>query len=335
MGLAITLMGVLTAWGAVALWYQASRRAWVRALAVSLWLLFACATLVASWHHPLPGSAAFAIACAGLLLWWVNIKPSNSRTWADDVAQMLHGSVVEDRVILQNVRNFDWRTRTDYTASWETRTYDLNQLQGADLIISYWSYTAIAHVLVSFGFTTGQHVVFSVEIRREKTEAYSEIGGFFKEFELSIIAADERDIVRLRTNVRGEDDYLYRLQLPAAARRDLFLGYVREANGLIDAPRFYNTLTANCTTLIDHMMRTIVGHMPLDYRLILSGYLPSYYYKLGALDTRHSLRDLRRLGRITERARTADRHPDFSAAIRAGIPDLIEPTDAPTSGLPS
>jgi hypothetical protein len=77
-----------------------------------------------------------------------------------------------------------------------------------------------------------------------------------------------------------------------------------------------------------------VGHMPLDYRLVFSGYLPSYYYKLGALDARHSLKDLRRWGRITERARAADRRPDFSAAIRAGIPDLLEPTAALTSDLP-
>ena len=228
--------------------------------------------------------------------------------------------VVEDRVILHNVRNFDWRTETDYTQRWETRTYDLGHLRTVDMIMSYWDRPSIAHMLISFGFDDGQHVVFSVEIRRQRTQAFSEIGGFFKEFELSIIAADERDVVRLRTNVRGEDVYLYRLQLPQEAMRSLFLGYVGEANSLVDSPRFYNTITVNCTTLVYQMMKRIVGRLPLDYRLLFSGYLPEYVYRVGGLDRRYSLEELRRRGHITERARISDRNESFSADVRAGIP---------------
>ena len=110
--------------------------------------------------------------------------------------------------------------------------------------------------------------------------------------------------------------------MPLAAKRALFLAYVGEADRLIVAPRFYNTLTANCTTLVYHMMRNIIGHLPLDYRLVLSGYLPAYVYKVGGLDTRYPLRELRRLGRITDRAKAADRSEDFSADIRVGIPEL-------------
>jgi hypothetical protein len=176
--------------------------------------------------------------------------------------------------------------------------------------------------LVSFGFEDGSHVVFSVEIRREKHESFSEIGGFFKEFELSIIAADERDVIRVRTNVRGEDDYLYHLKVPVGTMRSLFLAYVGQANGLVHAPRFYNTITVNCTTLVYHMMRHIVGYLPMDYRLLLSGYLPSYVYKVGGLDTRYTLEQLRAFGRITDRARRSGRSESFSADIRKGIPSL-------------
>jgi hypothetical protein len=183
----------------------------------------------------------------------------------------------------------------------------------------------IAHVLVSFGFADGQHVVFSVEVRRRKDEGFSGIGGLFKDFELSVIAADERDVIRVRTNVRGEDDYLYRIQMPSAAMRALFLAYVGEADRLVVSPRFYNILTANCTTLVYHMMRNIVGYLPLDYRLVLSGYLPAYVYKVGGFDKRYSLQELRRLGRITERARTADRSDRFADLIRVGIPALPSP----------
>jgi hypothetical protein len=190
------------------------------------------------------------------------------------------------------------------------------------MIMSYWSGTAIAHMLISFGFDDGTHVVFSVEIRREKRESFSEIGGFFKEFELSIIAADERDVIRVRTNVRGEDDYLYRIHMPVSAMRSLFLGYVGEANNLVRTPRFYNTITVNCTTLVYHMMKRIVGYLPLDYRLIFSGYLPEYVYSVGGLDQRYTFQELHAHGRITDRAKKADRSDAFSADIRQGIPGI-------------
>jgi hypothetical protein len=192
------------------------------------------------------------------------------------------------------------------------------------MVMSYWTGPAIAHMLMSFGFDDGQYVVFSVEVRRLKTGDYSELGGFFKQFELSVIAADERDVIRVRTNVRGEDDYLYRLRMPVEAIRSLFLGYVGEANSLIDSPRFYNTITANCTTLVYHMMKRIVGYLPLNYRILLDGYLPGYVYEVGGLDSRYTLDQLRDMGRITDRARQSGDSDSFSSDIRRGIP-RIEP----------
>jgi Domain of unknown function (DUF4105) len=315
----IALVLLLGAWGGCALWYQCP----ARILAVALWLVFCVAVIVAlAQGFRAMGCAVFGLVFIGLCLWWSTIRPSNQRDWADDVTRMATGEVIGNHVTLDNVRNFDWRTNTDYIQRWETRSYDLRKLKGVDLVLSYWSMAAIAHVLVSFEFEDGQCVVFSVEIRRERTEAFSEIGGFFKEFELSIIAADERDVIRVRTNVRGEDDYLYRLAMPVDDMRSLFLSYVNEANELAHAPRFYNTLTVNCTTLVYEMMRRIVGRLPLDYRLLLSGYLPGYVHKVGGLDTRFSVEQLREMGRITERARRAERRESFSQEIRVGVPPL-------------
>ena len=308
-------------WGGFALWYQISGGQFLKGLCVVLWGAFSIAMLSALWQGRLAlGMIAFTVALAGLVLWWMHLAPTNDHDWADDVARITTGTVDGSRVTLHDVRNFDWRTETDYTQRWETRTYDLGHLRTVDMIMSYWDRPSIAHMLISFGFDDGRHIVFSVEIRRQRTQAFSEIGGFFKEFELSIIAADERDVVRLRTNVRGEDDYLYRLQLPQPAMQSLFLGYVGEANSLVDSPRFYNTVTVNCTTLVYHMMKRIVGRLPLDYRLLLSGYLPEYVYRVGGLDRRYSLEELRERGRITERAKISDRSESFSADIRGGIP---------------
>jgi hypothetical protein len=310
-------------WGALALWYKAAGNEAVRALAALLWLLASVALLAAgAFDHRAAALLLFVLAFALLLLWWHSLRPSNLRLWAADVAQMTHGEVDGERVLLHNVRNFDWRSPTECSVRWQTRHYRLDRLAAVDLILSYWTISAIAHVLVSFCFQEGERVAFSVEIRRQRDQAFSAIGGFFKQFELSIIAADERDVIRVRTNVRGEDDYLYRLRLPPAAMRSLFLGYIDQANRLLRAPRFYNTITANCTTLIFRMMQHIVGRLPLDPRLLFSGYLAGYVYRVGGLDRRYPLSQLREFGRITQRARAAAADSSFSEAIRRGIPSL-------------
>jgi hypothetical protein len=322
----IFVVSLLAAWGAFALSYQVPGGRVLKSVAVVLWAAASFAMLVMFWRGQIAvGAFGFALAFGGLLLWWRQLRPSNDRIWADDVAEMTTGTVEANRVTLRNVRNFDWRSNTDYTRRWETRGYDLERLNGVDMILSYWAGKVIAHVLMSFGFDDGAQVVFSVEIRRKKSDAFSEIGGFFKEFELSVVAADERDVIRVRTNVRGEDDYLYRIRLPISSMRSLFLAYVEQTNALVNAPRFYNTLSVNCTTLVYHMMRHIVGYLPLDYRLLLSGYLPEYVYKVGGLDVRYTLKELRALGRITERAKKSDRSETFSADIRQGVPRIDPP----------
>jgi Domain of unknown function (DUF4105) len=317
------LLLALSAWTAAALWFQAPGGPSARKGLIGLWLLFSLVAGIAVWcGHGRASLLAFALGFAAVQLWWHTLKPSNERPWQDDVAQVSHAEVQGDTVTLYNVRNFQWRSHTDYTQRWETRHYDLTQLRSVDMITSYWRSRAIAHLLFSFGFAAGEHVVFSVEIRRERGEAYNELGGFFKQFELSVIAADERDIVAVRTNVRAEDDYLYRLRLPPEDIRALFLAYIEQTNQLVRTPRFYNTITVNCTTLVYRMLRQIVGALPLSYRVLLSGYLPEYVYSLGGLDGRYTLAELRALGRITERAKSDGGSERFSAAIRAGIPGL-------------
>ncbi len=316
-------LGCCAIWGGFALWFHAPGGKAGKRFCVLLWAAFCTATLALLWHGRAgAGTLTFALGFCALLSAWRRIAPSNDRLWADEVAQLSTGSVDGSRVTLHNVRNFDWRTGTDYTPRWETRRYDLERMKSVDMIVSYWTVPAIAHMLISFGFEGGEHVVFSVEVRRRMQQRFSEIGGFFKEFELCIVAADERDVIRVRTNIRRERVYLYGIRMPVPAIRSLFLGYIDEANALVTAPRFYNTITVNCTTLVYQMMQRIVGYLPLNYRLLLSGYLPKYVYRVGGLDDRFSLEELRARGRITDRARQSDRSDSFSADIRQGIPVL-------------
>jgi Domain of unknown function (DUF4105) len=186
--------------------------------------------------------------------------------------------------------------------------------------MSYWAGEAIAHTIVSFGFDDGAKLAFSIETRKESHEGYSSVAGFFKQYELAVIAADERDVVRVRSNVRGEDVRIYRLRTTPANAQVLLREYVEEVNDLARTPRFYNTLTSNCTNLVFDMVKVIHPGVPMDARVLFSGYLPNYAYDLGATDTSVSFEKLRELSKIDDKAAQADSDPQFSARIREGVP---------------
>lgn len=317
-----TCCALFAIWAALALHFQGPRRRWLRHAMIVIWLLFAVVIIAALSTHPLPAVAFHTVAMLLMLVWWRGIRPARDRDWADEVAQLATGRVDGESLILDHVRDFEWRTTTDYDVRWERRVYDLSRLRSVDLILSYWGRPGIAHTLVSFGFDDDVYLVFSVEIRKQRDEAYSEIGGFFRQFEASIVAADERDIIYVRTNVRGEDCYLYRIHLPDDARRALLLAYVDEANRMACRPRFYNSLTDNCTTVVYRMLGRILGDLPLDVRLLFSGLLPGYIHRLGGLTPDHTPAVLRARGRITQRALDAGRAADFSRRIRHGVPGV-------------
>ena len=264
--------------------------------------------------------AVYATSFVLFLAWWATIRPTNDRNWTPDVARTVTATIDGDRLVVKNVRNFTWRSDTDFDQRWEQRTYNLSRLTNVDLIMSYWMGEAIAHTIVSFGFDDGARLAFSIETRKEIGEGYSSVAGFFKQFELAVVAGDERDVVRVRSNVRGEDVRIYRLRMTPANARVLLREYVEEANDLAREPRFYNTLTANCTNLVFDMVRVIHPGLPLDIRVLLSGYLPNYAYDLGATDTSLSFERLRELAKIHEKAMQADADPLFSTRIREGIP---------------
>jgi hypothetical protein len=314
------------AWGALAFWFQLPSP--VAVIGIAIWCLLGIASIVALVRAPrkrvAPVIAAAAAVTAGVMLvWWQSIKSSHERRWADDVARMLESDVSGNRITLRNVRSFDWRSETQYTQRWETQNYDLSQLTSADLILSYWMGPQIAHTLVSFGFKDGRKLVFSLEIRKERHESFSAIGGFFRRFEQVIIAANESDIVKTRSNARGEQVYIYRLRASPDRLRTVFLDYLERAEKLRRKPEFYNTLTSNCTTILFELGRQITPKLPLDYRLILSGYFAEYAFDQRALTPGFPYRVLQQRGHINMRARHADvSDANFSRMIRVGVPGV-------------
>ena len=264
--------------------------------------------------------AAYLVLFAGLLTWWWRVEPSNQRDWQTDVSVLPYATIDGDLVTVHNIRNFDYRSETDYTPAWYDKTFDLNKLEGVDLIASYWMGPAIAHTFLSFAFEGGDHLAISIETRKEKGEAYSTIKGFFRQYELFYVVADERDVIRLRTNFRQdppEQVYLYRLKGSLENGRRLFLEYLHGMNALKDKPEFYNTLTTNCTTQIWLSARVNTEHIPFSWKILASGYVPQYLYENGRLeDNGPSFDEVQRRALINARANAVDSPLDFSARIR-------------------
>ncbi|WP_343312601.1 DUF4105 domain-containing protein [Brucella sp. BE17] len=307
---------IFTIWASFAIWYQlpfgdAMRKSFITLLVlVALWVIagerrFHC------WRKRL----FFCLLALVILGWWSTIRPSLGRIWAPDVSRTVTGTINGDIVTLSNVRDFKWRTTDEATEIWNEKTYDLSKITSVDVYLSYWSGPAIAHTLVSFGFEDGHHVVFSGEIRREHHEVFSSIGGFFREFELAMIAAEEEDIIYLRTNVRKEDVYRYRIDVSLAGAREMFLSYVEIGNELAAKPKFYNTLTTNCTTIIFNMARILDPGLPFDHRILLSGYLPGYLYDHQWIEQNGTLEEVEKRASIDAKAQAGGRE-GYSQRIR-------------------
>jgi len=257
-----------------------------------------------------------------LVILFFRIPASNDRNWQPEVANLPYATINGDKITIHNVRNFAYRTETDFDPRWETRTYDLRELDSADVIAVYWAGKAIAHVMLSFGFAGKDYLAVSIETRKEKGESYSTLAGFFRQYELYYVVADERDVVRVRTTYRQpqEDVYVYRVKAPLVNIRRGFLDYVKTINDLRERPSYYNTLTTNCTTSI--LLHTKVNREspPLSWKVLLSGYVPDYLYELGRLDQARPFAELERLSLVNTRAHAANRDPAFSQRIREGLP---------------
>lgn len=309
------------AWAVAALWIDGPAS---RVAAGALAGGFALAALAIFVRvHPLGLSLlAYAGLFALVLLWWLSLTPSNDREWIADVARPAWAEFDAsdgDRVTVHNVRNFDYRSETDWDERWETRTYDLSQIEGVDIFFSHWSGPTIAHTIMSWQFANSLPLAVSIETRKEVGEAYSAVLGFFRQFEVYYVVADERDVVRLRSNFRGEDVYLYQLTLPPEQARALLLDYLAQINRLAEQPRWYNAFSYNCTTGIRQHMAHIGGGAR-DWRILVNGRLPELGYERGTVNTSLPFEELKRRAAIGERARAAGDAPDFSARIRAGLP---------------
>ncbi len=317
-GVFALLAAIMTVWAAAAIYYSNLPGHFLRTAAAILYPA-ACLGIFLLIRPFRKALLIFLAVFAALLLWWLLIPPSNYRDWQPDVAVLPSAVIDGDTVTIHNIRNCEYRTRTDYTVSYYDKTFDLSKLQGVDLFINFWDSPLIAHTIMSFCFEGDQYLCVSIETRKEKSEGYSAVKGFFKQFELMYIIGDERDLVRLRTNVRGETVYLYRLAVSPEIVREVLLDYLTRVNQLNRRPEWYNALTQNCTTAIrGHTVPYTHGKM--SWKLLANGYMDTLLYERKAIDTSMPFEQLKALSRINEKALKAGDSSEFSIIIREDLP---------------
>ena len=306
---------VLIGWATLALYYSNLPWPW---LGLVMALAFVAFGIWALWLTRRPRMfLAIAGVFLSVLVWWLCIRPSHDRQWRPEVAVMPRAIIDGDRVRINGVRNFDYRTQNDFTVRYEEREVSLSHLTSVDFFVSYWK---VGHTFLSFVFDNAPPICISIETRPEMGEAFSPIASLFKQFELIYIVGDERDIVRVRTNFRDEEVYLYRIRTSPENVRRLFLVYLGRINELADHAEFYHLLSNSCTINIVRYANSAGRIGRFDIRHLLNGFIDSYIYSAGLVDNTLPFDELRQRSRINDAAQAAGDAPDFSQRIRASLP---------------
>jgi len=316
LGLALAIL-----WATLAIYY--SNLPWPP-LRLGLAVAFAAFAIWALWfsRRRRMSVIAAAVLFLGVVIWWIAIPPSHDRNWRPEVAVMPRAVIDGDRVRLTGVRNFDYRSRNDFTVRHEEREIQLSRLTALDFYVSYFHEGPVGHTFVSFIFDNAPPLSISIETRPEVGEGFAPIASMFKQFELIYVVGDERDLVRVRTNFRGEPVYLYRLNTSPEDARRLLMVYLARINELADRAEFYHLLTNSCTINIVRYANAAGRAGRLDIRHLLNGLIDGYLYWSGRMNSTLPFGELRQRSLINEAAQAADGAADFSDRIRAQLPTM-------------
>jgi len=274
----------------------------------------------------IPGIRLAGLCLLGLLtflmlLTFFSVQPRTDREWEPSVARMpIVERLSKDLITIKNVRNFQYKTESDFIADYYDKTVDINQLSSVDFFVSYWAGKEIAHIMVSFGFAEKDFLTFSIETRKEAVESYSTFGGLYRNYELMYVVADERDVVALRTKIRApaERVHLLRTKVPPEKARKLFLQYIAKVESLSKNPEFYNTITTNCTTQVLKHVQSYNTDLVYNWKVLLSGYVPEYLYEQNSVDTSKPFEKFFSDSKINDRANSDLVSEGFSQRIRDG-----------------
>lgn len=320
-------LALVITWGTLAIYYSNLPWPLLRLVSAAAFLAFAIWALWISSDRRMP--RAFTGVFLAILAWWILIPPSHDREWRPEVAVMPRALIEGDRVRFAGVRNFDYRSRDDFTVRYMERVVERSHLVGIDFYVSYWAEGPVGHTFLSFVFDNAPPLAVSIETRPEIGESFAPVASLFKQFELIYVVGEERDVTGVRTNHRNEAVYLYRLNTTAADARRLFDVYVQRINELADRPEFYHLLSNSCTINIIRYANAAGRKGRFDIRHLLNGLIDSYLYHSGRIDTTLPFAELRLQSLINQAAQEAGEGDDFPERIRASLPTVRSPQSAP------
>lgn len=264
-----------------------------------------------------------------VLIWWTGLKPSNEADWAPEYGRLPLAELHSEILTIHNVRNAECADIEGAEIRWETRKYNLEELVGLDIYFCHWGPKHIAHTIVAWEFSNAAPLAISIETRRPRGQGFSGIKGFFRQFLLHYVVADESDIIRVRTNSRNEDVYQYRFKASYQMARDLLLDYCVTFNSLHSSPVWYNATTHNCTTMIRQHLQEVAGEYPWSWRLLFNAHLPWLGYLQGTFFNKIPFRQFQEQSYVSGRARNLPEGENFSEFIRANLPPRPVPSTHP------
>ena len=245
-------------------------------------------------------------------------QASNERDWSPEMEQVPSASLEAGVVTLKNIRHNTYVSEDDFVVEYFDRKFNLSEIQSVDYIVVPFKIKQIAHTMLSFGLQDGTYLTVSIEVRKEKGERYNPVLGMGRKFELMYLVGDERDLIRLRTEHRDAQVYVYPSVAAPEHAQALFLDVMERANQLALDPEFYHSIRNNCTTnLAGHVNEISSKKIRYGWRVLLPGLSAKYAYDLGLLDNRIPFEELTELALVNDLALEHRDAADFSQKIRA------------------
>lgn len=269
-----------------------------------------------------PGLALFIF-----FAWQAAKQPATTGDWQSPLAVLSTAEFRGSQVTMKNVRNFRYRgseNEADIEPAYYDKTYDLRQLVKVWYVVEpFQSFRVAAHTFLSFEFSNGDFLSISIEARKLKGQDYNLFWGLLHTYPIMYIAADERDAIFVRANIRKSEVYVYPVKLsrPENASR-LLVDMLKQMNSLVVHPSWYNTLFANCTSMIAyHINRISPSRLSEDaWQLWLTGYADELALQQGLLDTDLPLAQARQKYYVTERSQAVGYAANYSRLIRQFSP---------------
>lgn len=235
----VTVLGILL-WTAGAIYFDVGRGRWFAWPLTLLWIVAIVAAFLL-WEPMWQPFVALLAFFAVFLGWWFSQQPSSQRDWNPNFTVLPRFEIDGNAVTVHSVRNTVYRTHDDFTPQYETRVYDLSNLQEVDAAIIYWGSPWLCHPMLIFDFGKGGRLCISIEVRYRTGQKYGFFRSLYRQQEIMYVASDERDAILKRSKYsENHDVYLYRLQAEKEEIIKVFFEYVVSANELSDKPRWYH-----------------------------------------------------------------------------------------------